>query len=36
VRETIHGEPVEDLTLKGVQRPFRIYSLSLEDAAESV
>ena len=36
VRETIHGEPVEDLTLKGVQRPFRIFALSLEDAAKSV
>lgn len=36
VREMVHSESVDDLTLKGVQRPFRIYSLSEKEAAQSI
>jgi class 3 adenylate cyclase len=36
VRANVDGESVEDLTLKGVQRPFRIYSLAQKEAAETI
>lgn len=36
VRANVHGDSVEDLTLKGVQRPFRIYSLSQKQAAGTI
>lgn len=35
VRERVHGDQVEQLVLKGVQRPFRVYSLSQIEPAET-
>ena len=35
VRDRVDGTPVEDLVMKGVQRPFRIYSLAERTVAET-
>ncbi|HJQ77680.1 MAG TPA: adenylate/guanylate cyclase domain-containing protein [Acidimicrobiia bacterium] len=35
VRQQVDAEPVEDLTLKGVRRPFRIFALSEKSTAKT-